>query len=185
MFFTHNTQYSFLFLIHVQVQCDLAITRFTCVNVCLLNCLDLFLKYKNWLDLFNVCVCFFWKIHVLKIFIERWFWELNMLIGSLVKLHVGLHSCLCFSHLEKLVLKAGSTLPRYLAVCRASSAFSYRNPDSFSIPGESIENGFASSIASWHLVDRSSFCFWFCWVVPWPLLDSSAVDDHFSRHLPR
>ena len=70
-----------------------------------------------------------------------------MLIGSLVELHVGLHSCLCFSHLKKLVLNAGSTPPRYLAVCRASSAFSNRNPDSFSIPGGSIENGFASSIA--------------------------------------
>ena len=28
IFFTHNTQYSLLFLIYVQVQCDLAITRF-------------------------------------------------------------------------------------------------------------------------------------------------------------
>ena len=46
MFFTHNTQYSLLFLIHVQIQCDLAITSFTCVNVCSLNCRDLFLKYK-------------------------------------------------------------------------------------------------------------------------------------------
>ena len=46
MFFTHNKQYSLLLLIHVQVQCDLAITRNTCVNVCPLNCLDLFLKYK-------------------------------------------------------------------------------------------------------------------------------------------
>ena len=46
MFFTHNTQYSLLLLIHVQVQCDLAITRNTCVNVCSLNCLNLFLKYK-------------------------------------------------------------------------------------------------------------------------------------------
>ena len=46
IFFTHNTQYSLLFLIHVQIQCDLAITSFTCVNVCSLNCLDLFLKYK-------------------------------------------------------------------------------------------------------------------------------------------
>ena len=41
MFFTHNTQYSLLFLIHVQLQCDLAITSFTCVNVCSLNCLNL------------------------------------------------------------------------------------------------------------------------------------------------
>ena len=46
MFFTHNKQHSLLLLIHVQVQCDLAITRNTCVNVCPLNCLDLFLKYK-------------------------------------------------------------------------------------------------------------------------------------------
>ena len=37
-----------------------------------------------------------------------------MLIGSLVELHVGLHSCLCFSHLKKLVLKASSTTLRYL-----------------------------------------------------------------------
>ena len=37
-----------------------------------------------------------------------------MLIGSLVELHVGLHSCLCFPHLEKLVLKVGLTPPRYL-----------------------------------------------------------------------
>ena len=89
-----------------------------------------------------------------------------MLIGSLVELHVGLHSCLCFSHPEKLLLKAGSTPPRYLVVYRASSAFSNRNPNNFSIPGGSIENGSASSIASRHLVDRSSFCSWFCWVVP-------------------
>ena len=41
-----HTQYSLLFFIHVQIQCDLAITSFTCVNVCSPNCLDLFLKYK-------------------------------------------------------------------------------------------------------------------------------------------
>ena len=69
IFFTHNTQNSLLLLIHVQVQCDLAITRFTCVNVCSLNCLDLFLKYKiGWTCL--VCVCF--GIYVHNIFlVER------------------------------------------------------------------------------------------------------------------
>ena len=46
MFFTHNTQYSLLLLIHVQIQCDLAITMNTCVNVHSLNCLNLFFKYK-------------------------------------------------------------------------------------------------------------------------------------------
>ena len=37
-----------------------------------------------------------------------------MLSGSLVELLIGLHSCLCFSHLEKLILNAGSTPPQYL-----------------------------------------------------------------------
>ena len=37
-----------------------------------------------------------------------------MLIGSLVELHVGLHSHLCFSPFKKLVLKCGSTPPQYL-----------------------------------------------------------------------
>ena len=37
---------SLLLLIHVQVQCDLTITRNTCVNVYSQNCLNLFLKYK-------------------------------------------------------------------------------------------------------------------------------------------
>ena len=132
-----------------------------------------------------VCVCVFLRIHVLKIFIERWFWELNMLIGSLVELHVGLHSCLCFSHLEKLVLKACSTPPRYLAVCRASSAFSYRNPDSSSTPSGSIKNASASSIASRHLLDRSRFWYgiWCC--VPRHLLNTCIYRRPFSRHLPR
>ena len=62
-----------------------------------------------------------------------------MLIESMVELHVGLHLCLCFSFLEKLLLKASSTPPRYLAVCRASSAFSYRNLDSFLTLGGLIE----------------------------------------------
>ena len=37
-----------------------------------------------------------------------------MVFGSLVELHVGLHSCMCFSLLEKLLLKASSTPPRHL-----------------------------------------------------------------------
>ena len=81
-----------------------------------------------------------------------------MLIGSLVELHVRLHSCLYFFTLEKLVLKSGLTPPRHLAVCRDSSAVSYRFPDRSSIPGGSIENALASSIASQHLVDRLNFC---------------------------
>ena len=56
---------------------------------------------------------------------------------------------------------------RYLAVCQASSAFSYCNPDSFLIPGGLIELLF--------LVLMS------CSLTP-PryLLDTSTVNDHFS-----
>ena len=69
-----------------------------------------------------VCVCVF-GIHVLKIVVERWFWEVYIVFGSLVVLHVWLHSCLCFSLLEKLFLKACSTPLRHLAICRASKLF--------------------------------------------------------------
>ena len=60
-----------------------------------------------------VCVCVF-RISVLKIAIERWFWKVNMVFESLVELLAWLHSCLCFSLLEKLFLKASSTPPRHL-----------------------------------------------------------------------
>ena len=96
---------------------------------------------------------------------------------------LGLHSCLYFSPLEKLFLKKlldTSSIPsRHLAICRASQAFSYRNPDSFSISGGSIKKAPASSIASRHLVDRSSFYSWIWWVVPRYLLDTLAVNKHF------
>ena len=65
-----------------------------------------------------------------------------MLIGSLVELHVGLHSCLCFSHLEKLLLKASSTPPRYLL----DTLLSVKLLQLFLI---------AIPTASRHLVDRS------------------------------
>ena len=50
---------------------------------------------------------------------------------------------------------------------------------SSSIPGGSIENAPASSIASRHLVDRSSFCSWIWFLVARYFLDTSAVDKHF------
>ena len=85
-----------------------------------------------------------------------------MLIGLLIKLHVELHLCLCFSHLKKLFLKAGSTPPQYLLDSWLSvelpKAFSYRNLACTSIPDGSIEIESIFSITSLHLVDRSSFC---------------------------
>ena len=78
-----------------------------------------------------------------------------------------------------MVLKVGLTPLRYLVVCQASLAFSYRNLDSFSIPGGSIEKAPTSSIAPWHLVDWSSFYSWIWWVFTRYLLDNSVVDNHF------
>ena len=57
--------------------------------------------------------------------------------------------------------------------------FSYRNPNSSSIPSGSIEKAPASSIASRHLVDQLSFYSWIWFLVAWYLLDTSAVDKHF------
>ena len=80
-----------------------------------------------------------------------------------------------FFTLEKLVLKSGST-PCYLS---SFSSFFYHNPDNSSILGGSIEKAPAPSTASWHLVDRSSFCSWIWFLVARYLLDTSAVDKHF------
>ena len=104
-----------------------------------------------------MCVCFF-RIHVLKIAIEMWFWEVNMVFGSLVELHAWLHSCLCFFLLEKLILKASSTPPRHLAIYQASKLFLI----AISTLGGLIEKVLVPSIASRHLVDQSSLisCAW-------------------------
>ena len=84
-----------------------------------------------------------------------------MVFGSLVELHAWLHSSLCFSLLEKLFLKACSTPLRHLAIYQASKLFLI----AISTPGGSIEKVHVPSIASQHLVDRSSLitCVWcFC-----------------------
>ena len=113
------------------------------------------------------------EILVLKIFwIERLFWEIFVLIGLLVELYVGLHSYLCFSHLEKLFWKTVLTPPRYLVVCQASLAFSYRNLDSFSIPGGSIELLFLDLIPCCLILARYLSC-------------RQAFPRHLPRQLPR
>ena len=57
--------------------------------------------------------------------------------------------------------------------------FSYCNPDSSLILGGSIEKAPASSLASRHLVDWSSFCSWIWFLVARYLLDNSAVNKFF------
>ena len=102
-----------------------------------------------------------------------------MLIGSLVELYVGLHSCLCFLLSKNCFEKLAQRLLDTLLSVELLNLFSYHNPDSSSRPGGSIENAPASSIASRHLVDRSSFCSWIWFLVARYFLDTSAVDNHF------
>ena len=82
---------------------------------------------------FGTCasaMCVFW-IYMLTFFlIERGFWEFKMLFGSLVELHVWLHSCLCFYFLGKLFLRNLNS--------SSSSASFYRNLNSFSIHRENF-----------------------------------------------
>ena len=102
---------------------------FACVTVCSLNCLNQFLKYKIGYTC-GVCVCV--CACALHIFVERWFWELKKLTGSLFELYAWLHSYLCFSLLEKWFLSyfdTSSIPPRHLAICRALKLCSYRNLD--------------------------------------------------------
>ena len=124
-------------------------------------------------------MCVFWRSLCLN-FLN---WEIIMWIGSLVELYVGLHSCLCFSPLEKLFWKASSTPPPHLLNTLLSvellEPFSYHNPNSSSIPGGSIENASASLIAPQHLVDRSNFCSWIWFFVAQYFLDTSAIDNLF------
>ena len=128
-----------------------------------------------------MCVCVL-EILVLKIFwIDRFFWEIFVLIGSLVELYVGLHSYLCFSHLKKLFWKAGSTPPRhlldtFLSVKLLKHSFK-RNLDTSSIPGGSIEKAPTSSIAPRHLLDRSSFCSESDSLLLDSFLNTSAIED--------
>ena len=89
----------------------------------------------------------------------------------------------CVFHSRKTSFKkwldTSSIPPRHLAICRDSSAVSYRFLDSSSILGGSIEKAPTSSIASRHLVDWSSFCSWIWFFVARYLLDTSAIDDQF------
>ena len=125
-----------------------------------------------------VCVCVF-GIFVLKIVVERWFWEFKMLIGSLVELHAWLHSYLCFSLLEKLF----STPPWHLAIYWAFQLPLIAITIASRQLGGSIEISFGPSTASRQLVDRSSFFLAFCWFFPQQILDSFIRRHLFAWHL--
>ena len=92
-------------------------------------------------------------IHVLKIVVERWFWEVYIVFGSLVVLHVWLHSCLCFSLLEKLFLKACST-PGYLSSFQAFFLIAISTPPRHLVD-RSESSCLLDSFSTARLIDRA------------------------------
>ena len=108
-----------------------------------------------------VCVCVFWRSLCLK-FLN---WEtilrdycIDLIIGWVVcwiafNIGIFLISKNCFEKLARHLLDT-------LLFVELLKPFSYRNLDTSSILGGSIEKAPASSIAPRHLVDRSSFCSW-------------------------
>ena len=146
MFFTHKMQYSLLLLIHVQVQCYLAITRFTCDNLCLLNCLNLFLKYKiGWACFVCVCVCVCFGIKMLIFLLRDDFESLKCCLDPWLSCMLDCIHIYVFPFLKN-YFKATLTDPQHL-----------------STPGLSVElfSWFLSqsqhlSIARW--INRESFC---------------------------
>ena len=107
-----------------------------------------------------------------------------MLFGSLVELHAWLHSCLCFSLLEKVFLSNldTSSTSGYLL---SSQTISYCNLDTSStarwIEWESswILNSFSTVGGSIEIPLT------FCWIIPRQILDSCICRRLFARHLSR
>ena len=164
--FTHNTQYSLLILIHVHVQCDLVVTRFTHVNVCPLNYLNLFLKYK--IDqTCLVCVCVFWDQNAYHFFDERCFERSKCCLDPWLSCMFNcIHVCV-FLFIEKLFLKQSQQLldtSQQLAHLLSSLVVFYRNFDTSRQLGGSIEKVSIPSIAPQQLLDPSSlFCCGHLW----------------------
>ena len=95
--FSHTTHILQILLIHLQVQCVLTITRNTCVNIYLLNCLSLFLKYKfgqNCLVCLQIQECFASRVEV-------WFECLTCCFDACLSSHLVAFSSYVFFPLEK------------------------------------------------------------------------------------
>ena len=104
---------SLLLLIHVQVQCDLAITGDTCVNICSLNYLNLFLKYKIGQTCL-VCVCVCLDLWMLCINVERCFESLICCLDLWLSSLLIAFIFMCFSSLEKTFFSSSSLASRQI-----------------------------------------------------------------------
>ena len=120
------------------------------------------------------------EILVLKIFRLRYYFErlLCWLDHWLSCMLDCIHICV-FLLLKNCFEKLARHLLDTLLSVELLKPFSYRNHDSSSIPGRSIEKALTSSIAPRHLVDRLSFYSWIWFLVARYFLDTSTVEDHF------
>ena len=134
-----------------------------------------------------MCVCVF-GIIVINIFVERWFWELKILIGSLVELNAWLHSYLCFSLLQKWFLSYLDTslIPsRHLAICWDLKFCCYHNLDRSST-SRWIDWESSWTLNSFSTVGGSIELLFLClYFVSQHLLNSCICRRCFSRHLSR
>ena len=125
-----------------------------------------------------MCVCVL-EILVLKILIWDYFERLLCGLDHWLSCMLDcIHVCVfllsknCFEKLARHLLDT-------LLSAELLKPFSYRNPDSSSIPGGSIEKAPTSSIAPRYLVDQSSFYSWIWFLVARYLLDTLVVEHHF------
>ena len=106
-----------------------------------------------------VCVCVFWRSLCSKILN----WE-TILRDFCVDWIIGWVVCwiafiFVFFTSRKTILKSWLDTSSILCYLSSFSSIFFKcNLDTSSIPGGSIEKALASSIAPWHLLDRSSFC---------------------------
>ena len=134
--------------------------------------------------MFSVCVCFgdpCAQNFKLRDYFERLLCGLDHWLSCMLDC---IHVCIFLlskNYFEKLARHLLDTL---LSI-ELLKPFSYRNPDSSSIPGGSIENAPASSIAFRHLVDRSSFCSWIEFLVARYLSCRRPFSQHLPQQLPR
>ena len=111
---------------------------------------------------------------------KRFIWCLDHWLCCMfncIHVSVFLFSKNCFKSLLDI-----SSTPGYLS---SFQAFSYRNLDTFSTPGGSIEKVLVSSIASWQLGRSIELLFLIWWFVSRHMLNTYICRRPFSRHLPQ
>ena len=127
-----------------------------------------------------MCVCVFWRFLCSK-FLN---WEIILRDFCVVWI-IGWVVCWIafisvFFTSRKTVLKSWldtSSIPFYLS--SFSSILLKRNLNTSLIPGGSIKKAPASSIAPWHLLDRSSFCYESDSLFLDSFLDTLAIENQF------